>query len=243
MDTFAYEKEKWDAIETVGDFLDFIEDPNADVLGWMSYNVDWSKAGFWIAAQVNFNLDIQSMIEKEPEILSTEVSSKNRVPSEFIHHDKYGYTSGYDRHNINEELAKIVKVLGFEEGYIATINNQPPATLMHRHTDFGCWNYTQQRSTLFDKDKRQPTDAKPVYRCFVALDDWHPGQMIQMEPDFWTGWKKGDVMFFEWKNTPHSTANCGIHNRPILKITGTIKDDSYIHETKKTRIPVQLNVT
>lgn len=249
MDTFAYEKEKWDAIETVGDFLNFIEDPDADVIGWMSYNVDLSKAGFWNAAQVNFDFDIESMIEKEPEILSTEISSKNRVPSEFIHHEKYGYKSGYDRHNINEDLEKIINVLGFEDGYHATINNQPPATLMNRHTDFiSCFTYENLgkdksiEDMPYDKDKRHPAGMKSIWRCFVALADWKPGQLINFEPDFWTGWKKGDVVFFDWKNTPHSTANCGIHNRPILKITGTIKDDSYVLETRNTGLPIQLSV-
>ena len=45
--------------------------------------------------------------------------------------------------------------------------------------------------------------------------------------------EKGDVLFFDWRNTPHSTANCGIHNRPFLKITGTVDDDSYIHKSKE----------
>lgn len=231
-----YEKQRWESIETVGDFLDFIEDPKADVLGWMSYNVNWAKSGFWVAANVKFDFDITELVEKQPEIASTEVSALSRVPSELEHHEKFKFTNGYDRHRIDDNLRKIVKALGFEKGYIATMNNQPPATLMHRHVDFGCWNYDQQRDLPFDKDKRQPKDAKPVYRCFVALDDWHPGQMINMEPDFWTNWKKGDVLFFDWKNTPHSTANCGIHNRPLLKITGTIDDDSYIYESKETGI-------
>lgn len=232
-----YEKQRWESIETVGDFLDFIDDPKIDVLDWMSNNVNWDKSGFWVAANVKFDFDITELVEKQPEIASTEVSTLSRVPSELEHHKKFKFTNGYDRHRIDDNLRKIVKALGFEEGYAATMNNQPPATLMHRHVDFlGCWYYDQQRDQPFDKDTRQPRGSKPVYRCFVALDDWHPGQMISMEPDFWSNWKKGDVLFFDWRNTPHSTANCGIHNRPLLKITGTVDDDSYIQESKQTGI-------
>ena len=39
---------------------------------------------------------------------------------------------------------------------------------------------------------------------------------------------RGDVVFFDWRNTPHSTANCGTHDRPILKITGVIQNDDYV---------------
>ena len=37
-----YEKQKWDNIDTVGDFFDFLEDPKAYILEWMSYNIDQS---------------------------------------------------------------------------------------------------------------------------------------------------------------------------------------------------------
>ena len=33
------EKQKWDRIKTVGDFLDFLEDTDADILSWMSQNL------------------------------------------------------------------------------------------------------------------------------------------------------------------------------------------------------------
>ena len=55
---------------------------------------------------------------------------------------------------------------------------------------------------------------------------------MNFEPDFWTKWKKGDVLFFDWRNTPHSTANCGTKDRPWLKITGTLKDDSYVLDAR-----------
>jgi len=73
---------------------------------------------------------------------------------------------------------------------------------------------------------------KPIWRCFVALADWEPGQLVNFEPNFWTEWKEGDVVFFDWKNTPHSTANCSSKNRPFLKITGVLDDDSFVEEAR-----------
>ena len=113
-----------------------------------------------------------------------------------------------------------------------------PGTLMHRHIDFvSGYIYEQSEDTEFleleyDKERRQPKGQKDLWRCFVALDDWKPGQIVNFEPGFWTNWKKGDVLFFDWRNTPHSTANCGIDNRPFLKITGILDDDSFVMDAK-----------
>ncbi len=231
-----YEKQKWDNIDTVGDFLDFLEDPKANILEWMSYNIDQSKSGFWIGANIDFNFDIEKLIKATPQIASKDTSAVTRVPQELEHHKKFNYSNGYDRHLIDDNLKSIVNALGFEEGYSAYINNQPPATLMHRHIDFmSCWTYEQDvdiRKLQYDKELKQPKSSKPLYRCFVALDDWHPGQVVNFEPDFWTKWKKGDVLFFDWRNTPHSTANCGTKDRPWLKITGTLKDASYVLDAR-----------
>ena len=234
------EKQKWDSIKTVGDFLDFIEDPDADILSWMSHNIDKRLSGFWIGARVKFDIDVDRLVREKPQIGSTEISPITRVPAEVKHHNQYKYGNGYNRHTINDDLAKIVEALGFEKGYSAFINNQPPATVVHRHIDFlSCWTYEQHRdirSLEYDKILKQPKGTKPIYRCFVALDDWHPGQIVNFEPNFWTEWKKGDVLFFDWRNTPHSTANCGKKDRPLLKITGTLKDPTYVEQARHDKL-------
>ena len=151
-----YEKQKWDNIDTVGDFLDFLEDPKANILEWMSYNIDQSKSGFWIGANIDFNFDIEKLIKATPQIASKDTSAVTRVPQELEHHKKFNYSNGYDRHLIDDNLKSIVNALGFEEGYSAYINNQPPATLMHRHIDFmSCWTYEQDvdiRKLQYDKE-------------------------------------------------------------------------------------------
>lgn len=61
---------------------------------------------------------------------------------------------------------------------------------------------------------------KKVHRVFIMLDDWHPGQVMLMGNQHVYKWKKGDVLWFDWPNLPHGTANFGHHDRPLLFITG-----------------------
>ena len=243
-----YTKKKWEEITKVREFLAFLEDPKADVMELMKTLVDPTKSGFWIAANVKFDIDIAKIINEVPQISHYDISNTTRTPSEIEHHKKFNYTNGYDRHVPTPDVMQIATALGFEEGASCYINNQLPGTLMHRHIDFvGCHTYeqTQDKDFLdleYDKEKRQPKGQKEIWRCFVALADWQPGQIVNFEPGFWTKWKKGDALFFDWRNTPHSTANCGIHNRPLLKITGTVRDDKYILEAKETNKPIQISI-
>ena len=242
MDTLMLEKEKkhWDKISKVKDFLTFLEDPNMDVMALMRSLADPSKSGFWVAANVNFDINIDKILQEEPNIRHDEVSSVTRTPSEILHHKEYNFTNGYDRFTPPADILKIAKALGFNNKPSCWINNQKPGTMLHRHIDFvSCYTYERSDDADFleleyDKVRRQAKGHPPIYRCFVALDDWHPGQIVNFEPDFWHGWKKGDVMFFDWQNTPHSTANCGIKDRPLLKITGTLDDDSFVKIARET---------
>ena len=235
-----YAQKKWNNISKVKDFLAFLEDPKIDVLEFMKTQVDKSKSGFWIAAHVNFDIDIDSILEQKPQIKHNDVSVITRTPSEIKHHKKFKFTNGYNRHLPPTDVMQIASILGFNNNPSCYINNQTPGTLLNRHIDFvSCYTYERSDDKDFlelpyDIKRRQAKGHKDIYRCFVALDDWKPGQIVNFEPGFWTNWKKGDVMFFDWRNTPHSTANCGIDNRPLLKITGTVDDDSYIKLAKET---------
>ncbi len=231
----SYTKNKWDQIDTVQDLLDFMEDPKCDVMGMSNALVDIDKSSFWTAANVEFDINLSEILNSTPAIRHDEISATTMVPSELEYHKKNSYTNGYDRIKPNADLSKIVKALGFGDNSSVWVNNQPPGVLMGRHVDFiSCFTYENLdnaslvNTMKYDKDKSQPVELKTIWRCFVALDDWHPGQLVNFEPGFWTHWKKGDVVFFDWKNTPHSTANCGSKHRPFLKITGVIDDDKYV---------------
>ena len=236
---FEEERARWKAIKTVGDYFKFIEDPDLQVNTFMFENCDLSKSGWWIVGNVKFDIDVKSILLEEIQEgqRAHEISKATRIPCEEIHHAKFGYTNGYHRHAIKGELEKIVEVLGFEPGYQAVINNMPPAGVLHRHTDYITSYMVENGKILnpeqeYDIELRQPKGSKSIWRCFVALDDWHPGQLVHFEPNLWEHWKKGDVMFFDWRNTPHSCANTGLKNRPLIKITGYLKDDSYVNESR-----------
>ena len=238
-----YTSDKWNNVETVGDFLNFIEDPAIDYMDWSNSFGDSNKSGFWIGAKVKNIPDITHLLDNNPLIDSAELSPTTMTVSELEHHKKFNYGSGYDRHEPTQELTKIADALGFENPS-TWLNNQPPGSLMGRHTDtISCFMHEKTgdfKKQMFDRERRQPRGSKDVWRCFVALDDWHPGQIVNFEPDFWTDWKKGDVLFFNWQFTAHSTANTGMHNRPLLKITGTIKDDQFVLDSKQDQNKIKV---
>jgi hypothetical protein len=238
-----YTSNKWNNVETVGDFLNFIEDPAIDYMDWSNSFGDSNKSGFWIGAKVKNIPDITHLLDNNPLIDSAELSPTTMTVSELEHHKKFNYGSGYDRHEPTQELTKIADALGFENPS-TWLNNQPPGSLMGRHTDtISCFMHEKTgdfKKQTFDRERRQPRGSKDVWRCFIALDDWHPGQIVNFEPDFWTDWKKGDVLFFNWQFTAHSTANTGMHNRPLLKITGTIKNDQFVLESKQDKNKIKI---
>ena len=93
--------------------------------------------------------------------------------------------------------------------YSAHVHLQLPGNMHPFHMDY-------PTMTEMTHDEKMNT----VRRCWVMLDDWHPGQVIQMGNYIWTKWKRGDVAYFDWQNLPHGTANFGHHARPIISAVG-----------------------
>ena len=129
-----YTSDKWNNVETVGDFLNFIEDPSIDYMDWSNSFGDSNKSGFWIGAKVKNIPDITHLLDNNPLINSAELSPTTQTASEMKHHKKFNYGNGYDRHEPTQELTKIADALGFENPS-TWLNNQPPGSLMGRHTD------------------------------------------------------------------------------------------------------------
>ena len=59
-----------------------------------------------------------------------------------------------------------------------------------------------------------------VKRVFVFLEDWLPGQIIMLGNQLIVEWNKGDVLWFDWYNVPHGTANFSRSDRMLLQVTG-----------------------
>jgi hypothetical protein len=234
-----YTRSQWENIDTVNDFLKFCEDPKCDTQNFFTSLIDYDQSSCWTAANVDFDIDIDTILNQEPLIKSNELSLTTMHPTELQYHKDNNFGNGYDRIKPNPELLKIASAIGFAESSSVWVNNQPPGAMMGRHVDsISCFTYENSTSNInemkYDKNLRQPKELSPIWRCFVALADWQPGQIVNFEPSFWSNWKKGDVVFFDWRHTPHSTANCGSQHRPFLKITGVLEDDEWIINSKKT---------
>ena len=234
---------KWQKVKTVGDFLNFIESPDIDYVDFTNSFANNMEQSFWVAAHITNTPNYKQLLKNKPEISSTELSSITMTASELNYYKSNNFGNGYDRYKPDSALIKIADALGFEDASI-WINNQSPGTVMGRHVDcITCFMYENEeelKSQLFDKERRQPADSKNIWRCFVALEDWEPGQIVNFEPNFWTNWSKGDVLFFDWRNTAHSTANAGVKDRPFLKITGTMKDDQFVLDAKQDQDKIKV---
>ena len=62
-----------------------------------------------------------------------------------------------------------------------------------------------------------------VYRALVFLEDWQPGQYLEVDHKALTSWKSGDYVLWQ-ADVDHASANIGTADRYALQITGTLKD-------------------
>jgi hypothetical protein len=103
-----------------------------------------------------------------------------------------------------ELFQKINRYLGIENSTIR-FHNQTTGQIVHTHFDNFGIRYKQ-------------TDI--VRRFAIMLSDWQLGQIFQLGNANFTQWHRGDCITWEWQDIPHSTANMGWWDRPMLQITG-----------------------
>lgn len=72
-----------------------------------------------------------------------------------------------------------------------------------------------------DKQYEMNEDPDRVARFFIFLEDWKPGHFLQMGTSF-VQWRRGDLVWFDWRNMPHASANAGWDPRCLIQITGTM---------------------
>lgn len=90
-----------------------------------------------------------------------------------------------------------------------------------------------------DKQYEMNSDHTQVARFFIFLEDWKPGHFFQMGTSFMQ-WRKGDVVWFDWPNIPHASANAGWEPRCLIQITGTVTEKTIdLLLGKHTRITLQ----
>lgn len=117
---------------------------------------------------------------------------------------------------IHPKIQKIVDSFKLRDPY-AQIIYQKPGEMFPLHIDVLC-TYGVDSCQINSMDDIELDMTRT--RLFVTLDDWRWGQFLVMGNYNWTQWKAGDVMWFDWHDMPHASANAGHFPRPMLKLTG-----------------------
>lgn len=181
----------------------------------------------------NFNLTVKEAIERsKPATWETRGYKGEDVPppredlaKEQYDLEKTGYGKDYIithmNWSINDQLKSISERFALED-CMERIHVQKPGEVWNLHID--------------KLQKWCPEDPSKVFRAFIQLTDWEQGHFWSFGNYNYSQWRAGDVITFDWKNLPHSTANAGHNPRVTFQITGvkTDKTDKFLEELKLT---------
>jgi len=216
-------KKLYNEVKTVSDWLELLKNPDFDWTNCMLALANYEPGDFSfkkigrIAGNWQFS-DADLVLNASEELDNNQYTDQSQMKVLKANNFKHGYKE----YRADDLANRIALSLGFSD-YKAAINLQEPGSIKNLHADsLNGWykDIEKFRHLPLDKKLKQPQGTKNIHRIFVALSDWQPGWMWQFGIDHWTNWKKGDVVYFDWRNVPHCTANAGYHSRPILKITG-----------------------
>lgn len=116
-----------------------------------------------------------------------------------------------------EVLNKVADALGIVD---AMINVQTQYTGQMHHLHIDALAGLGPRHAVSDVQENEDE----YIRVFVTLQDWTMGHIIQFGNTYYKQWKAGEVVWFPWQDTPHSTANTSHTPRTIIKLTGRKTD-------------------
>ena len=188
--------------------------------------------------------DFTELVEKITYTEVLEKDDKHKDNSEVKLDAQHGYKLGFDKLNHVKGLEAVTDLLGFEQPD-TTIHLQHPGQICKLHMD-NISSYFQHSTGVneefseqaFDHKMRQPVGSRTLYRMFVALDHWRPGQSWLWGETPWIKWRKGDVVNFQWRAVPHGTCNFGWHLRPMLRVTGFLKDESIVNRINQWEVAI-----
>jgi len=115
--------------------------------------------------------------------------------------------------NDNPTVQKIINFFGFEK-YGATFHTQKPGQLFPYHIDELPGIKNNQKISWLDED------PKWAARFEIQVLDWVPGHVWAVGNTYWKQWKAGEILWHDWRHTPHGTCNFGRSERITLQITG-----------------------
>jgi hypothetical protein len=178
--------------------------------------------------------DLQNVTATNIQVLPYRENNKERqflLKSGF---DRETHSLGVTEENypVLHELSKKFKFIKFS----SAIQYQPPGGILPRHTDFltGMWDQFSTGENnfvnmLFDPITKSPKGYFGI-RVMIALTDWVPGQVFGFQDDYWTNWKLGDVITFDWAHARHFTANASYAPRAYLKVSGIVDKHHWIFD-------------
>jgi hypothetical protein len=151
--------------------------------------------------------------------------------------NKYLHVHPYDPEvleKVRQDMFKAIENL-FEMHWTKTdINYQPTSGAFPRHVDFLATTFKRAidndpeiANTMYDPMTKNPVGWR-LKRVLVAMDNWYPGQLFGFEEHTWSNWRAGQTIAFNWSHCRHFTANSGYNARPLLKITGLVRDDHWL---------------
>lgn len=167
---------------------------------------------------------------------------KTHVPfrhnSELDNQRKHGFEKQYQLIEVTlTEVFPVLKQLEtlFDFEWVKTdINYQPTSGAFPRHVDFltTCFKRAVEYDSSIANAKYNPLTKCPegwaLKRILIPTDHWFPGQMFSFEEHNWSNWVPGQVIDFNWAHCRHATSNSSYNARPLLKITGLVKEDHWI---------------
>ena len=102
------------------------------------------------------------------------------------------------------------------------IHIQSPGMVFPLHLDDLARNKGKFERDGYDKKVVGDLPNNMLARFEVQLFDWEWGHVWGMGNDYWKQWKAGEIMWHEWWNHPHGTANFGMTPRVTLQVTGRV---------------------
>lgn len=129
-------------------------------------------------------------------------------------------TTGHliESRDICPNLWKMIDWFGFKGQIIPKIHIQLPGQIFPFHYD----EFTSIRNNVETTDHDLDIDPNKFARIEVQLLDWDFGHVWGLGNTYWKDWKAGEIMWHNWYDMPHGTANCGITPRICLQITGEV---------------------
>lgn len=217
-------------------------------------DTDWQKINDHIKNYVNArNIDKDFNTSETTEWRLKKLKSQDthvpfRHDSEIQNQREYGFTKQYQllEVTISDEFPEVQAIADlFEFVWEKTdINYQPTSGANPRHVDF--------MSTMLKRAiENDPTIANapynPITKCpegwvvkrlLIPTDNWYPGQMFHFEEHAWSNWKAGAGIDFDWPHVRHATSNSGYTPRPIIKITGMVREDHWLAKKEFRRFTI-----